>query len=107
MTQEEFLQFSEEMHKKAHGITAVKNTDYSPGTNPFSNFEKLMDRFGPDWPVKLLASRIQEKCDRIVNYAVKGKSEANSEPLDNDFLDIGNYAILMLGYIKFHRPAEK
>lgn len=106
MNQVEFVQFSKEMHDKSHQITTVKNKDYSPGSNPFSNFEKLKDRFGDDWPLKLLASRIQEKCDRLISYVDNGHSKDNSEPIDNDFLDIGNYAILMLGYIK-HTQEKK
>lgn len=103
MTQEEFLVFSKLMHEKAHGITLVKNVDYSPGENPFSNFEKLMEVFGEDWPLKMLIGRVHEKCDRITNYAIKGKSEYNSEPVENDFLDLANYAILTLAYIKARR----
>jgi hypothetical protein len=101
-TQKEFLDFSKEMHDKAHAITAVKNTDYSPGENPFSNFEKLIPYFGPDWPLKLLVARMHEKLDRITNLSVKGQSDSNSEPLSNNFYDLMNYAVLTFAYIESH-----
>lgn len=101
-TQKEFLDFSKEMHDKAHAITSVKNTDYSPGENPFSNFEKLSGLFGADWPVKLIVGRMHEKLDRITNFVVNGRSESNSEPLENDVLDLANYGIIFLAYTKTH-----
>jgi isocitrate dehydrogenase kinase/phosphatase len=103
MTQEQFFAFSKEMHDKAHEITLIKNKDYSPGDNPFSNFETLKDEFGDDFPLKLLVARIREKCDRLVSYVNNGHSDKNSEPEENDFIDIANYAFLMLGYIKHIR----
>jgi hypothetical protein len=99
-TQEKFFAFSKEMHEKAHQITLIKNKDYSPNENPFSNFEKLKDRFGDNWPRKLLASRIQEKADRLVNDAVIDRSKENSEAEDNDYLDCANYCIMALAYKK-------
>lgn len=106
MTQEDFFTFSREMHDKAHQITLVKNKDYSPGDNPFSNFETLKDEFGADFPLKLLVARIREKCDRLVSYVNNSHSDKNSEPEENDFLDLCNYSILMLGYIKQNREIK-
>jgi hypothetical protein len=100
MTQADFLRFSLDFHTKCHKTTTVKNVDYSPGENPFSNFEKLQKKFGQDWPLKLLISRMHEKLDRITNYAIKGKNKKNSEPLDNDFQDLANYSCLTLAYLK-------
>lgn len=106
MNQKQFLQFSENFHEKAHKITTIKNTDYSPGENPFSNFEKLNCIFGNDWALKLLISRMYEKLDRITNYAIQGKDKSNSEPLENDFVDLANYSCLTLAYLK-HQKNEK
>jgi hypothetical protein len=100
MTQQELIDFSKYFHAVCHDITKVKNTDYSPGENPFSNFEKLQGLLGKDWPVKLLVSRMHEKLDRITNYAIKGKNADNSEPLENDFYDLANYSCLTLAYLK-------
>lgn len=100
MDQKEFVDFSAWFHTAAHDITVVKNTDYSPGNNPFSNFEKLAPLFGEDWPKKMLLARLHEKLDRITNYALTGKNPANSEPDENDFIDLANYACLTLAYIK-------
>jgi len=105
--QQQFIVFSKRMHDKAHAITCVKNSDYSPGANPFSNFEKLKGRFGADFPVKLLVSRLQEKCDRVITYAVRGKNRKNTEPIENDFLDIANYAILTLGYLTLNQNGNR
>jgi hypothetical protein len=100
MTQQEFIDFSNWFHAAAHDITKVKNTDYSPGDNPFSNFEKLSPLFGADWPIKMLVARLHEKLDRITNYALHGKNPNNSEDEANDFIDLANYSAILLAYLK-------
>jgi len=105
-TQEDFFAFSLAMHMKAHNITLVKNKDYSPGGYPFSNFDRMNEPFGDDFGLKMLIARIQEKADRLISYAVNGHSDLNSEPIDNDFLDLCNYAILCLAYVRSKRGED-
>ena len=88
------------MHEKAYETTLVKNGDYSPGFNPFSNFEKMIADFGEDFPEKLIIARISERVDRLVGLIKNGRSSFNSEKEDNDAIDIGNYAFILLAYRK-------
>lgn len=93
MTKQEYIQFHTDCCRKMVEITASKNNDYTGiGDDPFKNFRKRGE-------LGFLV-RMDDKISRIESFLEKGNFQYSKESLEDTCLDLANYALLLLGYVK-------
>ena len=84
-------------------IHTAKNSDYSHGFDPLSNFKKSL-KLNVKPSIAILI-RMQDKWERIHNLIKKGSAEVKDESIEDTLLDLANYALLCLA-IMDHEPDD-
>lgn len=93
MTKLEYIEFHRECADKLVEITKQKNADYSgSGDDPFKNFRK---RGALGFLV-----RMDDKMSRIESFLENGSYQVKDESFLDTCLDLANYAILLVGFLK-------
>ena len=89
---QEFLQIVREMGE----TYLAKNADYG------NSFDKTLDQFG------LVASavRLNDKVNRISNLIINKEFSVKDESIEDTLLDLANYAVMTLAYIRKHRSSD-
>jgi len=100
MTKDEFFKFQEQMFKKMMDITKKKNADYAGvDDNPFANFIRC-EQLGICSTETGFLTRITDKLARIASFVKKGELQVKDESVEDTLMDLANYCILMMGYLK-------
>lgn len=97
-----YLQFHQELCQKMIEITAKKNADYTSGSekdDAFANFRQVENMGTCSAEVGFL-TRMTDKFSRINSFVKKGELQVKDEAVEDTLLDLANYCLLMLGYIK-------
>lgn len=99
MTRQEFLEFHKELCDKMHTICQSKNADYAgAGKDAFHNFTTV-NAWGISTEVGFM-TRMTDKMARIASYIEKGQLEVKDESVEDTLLDLANYCLLFMGYLK-------
>lgn len=98
MNKKEYNKFVGDLFRSMEALINKKNTDYSPGEDPFANF-RLSEEIGVD-PIKGLYLRIQDKMQRFKAWAIAGELAVTNEGLEDVFRDFIGYSCLGLGMLK-------
>lgn len=104
MTKSEYLELHRGMCEKMMEITRKKNHDYAGGdstVDPFQNF-RAVERLGICTVEQGFMTRMSDKMARIATLSIhtEGKNLVEDEKVEDTLLDLANYSILMLGYLK-------
>lgn len=103
MNHEQFLAFHKEMCDKMHEICRNKNHDYAGGqSNAFKNFT-IVEQMGVTSTEQGFLTRMCDKMMRITNFVTSGTLKVKDEAIEDTLLDLANYSLLMIGYIKSKR----
>ena len=98
MTKKQYRKFVEGLFDQMKSLIEAKNSDYSPGDDPFANF-RISEDIGID-PLKGLFLRIQDKMQRFKAWASAGKLEVEGEGLEDVFMDLIGYSCLAMGMLR-------
>lgn len=101
MNQKEWLELHKSLCEKMMSITKAKNSDYNKGTDDaFANFKMVEHLNIADVETGFL-TRMTDKISRI-NALVQGKQkqQVKDEAVEDTLLDLANYCLLFIGYLK-------
>lgn len=100
MTKEKYMELHAYLCQKMMDITKAKNADYT-GTNadPFANFRHV-ESFGCVTAEQGFFTRMTDKMARISSFIQKGVLEVKDESVEDTLLDLANYSLLLIGYLK-------
>lgn len=100
MNKKEYLEFHRAACDKMVEITAAKNNDYCPSEDDaFANF-KLVEKLRVSTVEVGFLCRITDKLSRIISFMQKGELLVKDESVEDTILDLCNYSLLLLGYLK-------
>ncbi len=100
MNKEEYLQFHKEICDKMMELTKRKNNDYTGGSDdPFYNFTKV-EFLGITETERGFLTRMFDKLARVTTFVNKGVLLVPDEQVEDTLMDLANYSILMMGYIR-------
>ncbi len=103
MNRAEYIEYHKAQCDRMVEITRKKNHDYSRSENPFSNFETI-GAYGLSVEQGFV-TRMSDKMSRIANFTLQGKLLVEDESIADTLLDLANYSILMMGYLKSKQEA--
>ena len=99
-TKEDLFKHMEETTQKMNDICRKKNNDYTGiGVSPFSNFERV-ENMGICSTEQGFLTRMTDKMSRIASYSANVKLLVADEGVEDTLIDMANYSLLMLGYIR-------
>lgn len=96
MTREEYLAEFKAVTDKMLSITTAKNNDYGGADDPFKNFRE----FGE---LGFLV-RMSDKFARLKTAIVEKRKFEVDESLEDTTIDLANYCLLLLCYMKANTP---
>lgn len=103
MTKEEYLKFFKECTDRMFAITKAKNEDYTAGSvNPYANFERV-EALDIATTEQGFLTRMTDKLCRINSFCQRGVLSVKDESVEDTLMDLANYSILMMGYIRSKR----
>lgn len=92
MTREEYLAEFKNTTDRMLAITTKKNNDYGGSTDPFKNFR--------DFEELGFLVRMSDKFARLKTAIVEKRKFEVDESIEDTILDLANYSILLLCYMK-------
>jgi hypothetical protein len=92
---EELLALHDKLCSDAKALMIRKNQDYACSTDPLKNFRKR--------GLLGMLVRFEDKLARLDTFIETGILAVEEEPVDDLFLDIVNYAVLMAFWIREQR----
>lgn len=103
MNRNEYAEFHAAFCSKMMEITAMKNADYSGGSDdPFNNFRQIENLIHTN-EIDIIAvgflTRMSDKFSRIGSFIAKGELQVKDESVGDTLLDLANYAALFAGYL--------
>jgi hypothetical protein len=101
-TREWYLKLHKSLCNRMIEITARKNADYTGGSaenDAFANFRQV-ERLGICDAETGFLTRMTDKMSRINSFVKKGELKVKDESVEDTLLDLANYCLLMLGYIR-------
>lgn len=100
MTREELMRFMEETMDTMRKIAKAKNADYTGSTDdPFANFTVVEQR-GIATTEQGFLTRMSDKMERITSFVRKGELAVKDESVSDTLMDLANYCLLFMAYIK-------
>ena len=108
MTKNEYMEFHRDCCQRMMDITRRKNHDYSGGdksTDPFMNFTAV-ERMGICSTEQGFLTRMMDKMARISTLSTGTQAQVRDESVEDTLLDLANYSILLLGYIKSRKAGK-
>lgn len=108
MNREEYFKLHEEFTKRMGEITRAKNADYTgaAGDDPFANFNRVAS-LGVCSTEQGFMVRMLDKYMRINSFVQKGVLQVKDESVEDTLLDLANYCLLFLGYLKAQKEKGK
>ncbi len=105
-SKEDLFLHMEEVTDKMKDICRKKNNDYTGvGVSPFSNFERV-EQMGICTTEQGFLTRMTDKMSRIASFASKVELQVKDEGVEDTLIDLANYSLLMLGYIRQQKEKE-
>lgn len=97
----EFIEYHAQTVKKMNEICKAKNQDYSGGgdCSAFNNF-MIVEHKGICSTEAGFLVRMEDKMMRINNLIKNGGAAVKDEAIEDTLMDLANYSILMMGYLK-------
>ena len=97
----DLLKFHEEFCDKAREIMRAKNHDYAgpSGETPFANFEAC-EQVGICTTEQGFLVRVMDKIKRLITFTQAGELKVEKETVEDGGLDIVNYIILFMAYLR-------
>jgi hypothetical protein len=91
-----------------HQICKVKNADYTgpEGDDPFANFSRV-EHLGIATTEQGFLTRMTDKMSRLSSFSRAGVLHVKDESVEDTLFDLANYCLLMAGYLRSKRVAEK
>lgn len=104
MNRDDYLTFHKELCEKARLLSELKNRDYAgnEGREPFANFQRCA-AMGVCSTEKGFLVRLTDKLSRLSSFSESGEFAVRDESLEDTVLDIINYSVLLLAYVKSRR----
>ena len=100
MNRQEWVEEFDALTLKMRCIMIAKNSDYAnQDNNPFSNFERV-ETLGIARTEVGFLTRMTDKLCRINSFVQKGELAVKDESVQDTLLDLANYSLLMIGYLK-------
>lgn len=100
---EKFLNDFEKITDKMLAVCKAKNSDYSGDSpDPFANFSSVEERRICSTEAGFL-TRINDKFSRIISLTNSKGPKVKDESVEDTLLDLANYSILMLCYLRSKR----
>lgn len=100
MTKEEYLKEFKALTDQMYQITEKKNSDYTgDSSSPFKNFT-MVEEMGFATTEQGFMTRITDKVMRISSFVKQGTLKVEDEKVSDTLLDLANYALLMICYLK-------
>jgi hypothetical protein len=98
--QEQYLADFEALTSRMLEITRAKNSDYTGDTSrPFKNFE-MVETMGFATTEQGFLTRLTDKMMRVSSFVKNGTLKVNDEKVEDTLLDMANYALLFICYLK-------
>jgi hypothetical protein len=106
-TKEGYLRFHHFATRRMTAITRAKNADYTgASSDPFSNFATV-EELGICSTEEGFLTRMTDKFKRIISIVKSGKAMVKDESVEDTLLDLANYAILFMGFLRQKAAREK
>ncbi len=100
MTREEWIVVFDALQTKMREIMIKKNQDYAhAANNPFSNFERVEALGIAKTEVGFLTRMLDKMC-RVNSFVQRGTLSVSDESVEDTLLDLANYSLLMIGYLR-------
>ena len=99
---EKMIELHKEACEKMHNIMKQKNHDYSGSVDPFVNFRSV-EAIGICSTEQGFMTRMMDKVCRISNFMSSGELHVKDESVEDTLMDLANYALLMMLYIKMSK----
>ncbi len=108
MTRKEYLDYHKKMTEKMREISERKNHDYSGfgDDDPFANF-RVVEGAKVASTEQGFLTRMLDKISRINTYTHTNSYKVEDESYEDTLIDLANYAILLAGYIKEKKDAQR
>lgn len=108
MTKKEYMEFHKSLCDRMMEITKAKNSDYTgTGDDPFANFRVVEEISQGAVSVEAgFLTRMSDKFSRISSFVSGKKLLVKDESVQDTLLDLSNYCLLMIGYIKDSQERE-
>lgn len=108
MNKAQYMEFHRAQCDRMIEITKKKNADYAgTGDDPFSNFRLVGNFVKSKGVVEIgFVTRLSDKFARIGSFVEKGFLEVSDEGVEDTLLDMANYCILFMGFLKDKRERE-
>lgn len=100
MTRDEFLVEFKGLTEQMYAIAEKKNSDYT-GDNalPFKNFT-MVETMGAATTEQGFFTRMTDKLMRFAGFIKNGTLKVNDERIEDTLLDLANYCILCICYLR-------
>lgn len=101
-TREWYIELHKSLCHRLIEITARKNADYTGGStenDAFANFRQV-EKLGICSTEIGFLTRMTDKMSRLNSFVKKGELQVKDESVEDTLLDLANYCILMIGYIR-------
>lgn len=107
MTTQELLEYHAKVCEAGRQLMTVKNHDYAGknGDTPFANF-MVVESIKVTSAEKGILVRLCDKLQRLSQYIENGEFKVKTESFEDTGLDLINYTVLLLAYIKQKQEKE-
>lgn len=106
MNKKEYLKEFEQLTTKMLETTKKKNSDYTGDDNsPFKNFT-MVETMGFSTTEQGFLTRMTDKIMRVSSFVKNGTLQVKDESATDTLLDLANYALLMICYLKSKKDEQ-
>jgi len=107
MTKDEYMEFHRECCERMQTICKAKNSDYTGlDPSPFANFIRVEDMGVASTEAGFMVRMLDKYC-RINSFVQKGILDVKDESIEDTLLDLANYSILLMGYIRSKKEERR
>lgn len=100
ITADDYFDYAEEVVQGMLQLSRKKNKDYTGSTSdPFANFTRV-EALGICSTEQGFLTRMTDKLCRISSFVKQGTLEVKDEAVEDTLMDLANYCILMMGYLR-------
>ena len=97
---EEYLKDFKELTERMYAITEKKNADYTGDDNePFKNFT-MVEVMGVASTEQGFTTRMIDKLMRVGSFVKNGVLQVADEKVEDTLLDLANYCLLFICYLR-------
>lgn len=107
MNKEQYLAEFKALTDMMYEITKAKNSDYTgDSAQPFKNFT-MVETMGFASTEQGFCTRLTDKMMRIAGFVKNGTLQVADEKVEDTLLDMANYSLLFICYLKSKRDTIK